>query len=557
MNKLILTFGILMISFSVFAQNIPFKIQKSALFKDEYKNSTIVFTKDNENGNLLIVRSYKSALLANTQGFYLEYYDSNLNMLKNFEFELKHPNYQKFNLVIGICSFEKEVQIIEMYYDLNQKSYICQTNSITEDFKISKKELFRIRKEEVKKNGYFSLESSFYERNNKTWTNDNSGKLESEADNSFEFFSNKSAKAEGNESDIIMTVNEANNAFLISINYKAQNSKYLKLYLFDNNLNKKIDTEFSREIKDKKYIFQNIQIDPNGNSVYLLGKMYSDSQKNKNEGGKYLFEVSKISSDAQKSQFIDPKENYIGSLKSIFHNNQLICVGFYSDLKDNKYKGISYFKLDTNSLEILKAKYNPFSEQFLVDKYGNDKVKELKYLTIKNCFFTKNSDLLFNAQEEYSTTSSNVAFGVNGVGSGSTRTYYSFDDIVSAKLNSDGDLVWSRNINKKQGYYNSENENYVSYTTIFKGEMPYFFINTGEKTKELNTQRIEFTDIRKNKSNLNLIRINENGDFEYEKILDDEENEVPFMVANGIPLGNSVFFLGKKGITKQVLKVTL
>jgi hypothetical protein len=553
MNKLIFVFGILMISFSSYAQNFPFKIQKSELFKDEYKNSTIVFTKDNNNGGVLIVRSYNSSGFSTKEGFYIENYDSNLVQNKKFEFEMKHPNYQKFNLVIGICSFENEVQIIEIYYDLNQKTYICQSNCIDEDFKITKKELFRLTNEEIKKIGYFTLESTFYNRMDKIWTNDNSGKFDEESENFFTI-SNKPQISQKGKSEIVMTVNDANNAFAIAIDYNVQNSEYLKLYLFDNKLNKKTETEFAREIKDIKYAFQNIQVDPNGNYIYLLGKTYVDSQQKKKVGGKYLFEITKIGSENQKSQLIDTKENFIGSLKSVFQNNQLICIGFYSEIKDSKYKGISYFKLDTNSLEILQEKYNPFSKQFMIDKYGEEKEKELKHLTFKNCFSTNNNALIFNAQEEYSTTSSNAAFGMNGMGGG-YRTYYHYDDIVSAKLSNDGDLVWARNINKKQGFQYELDKNYVSYTATIVGDLPYYFINADEEIKKLENNRIEFKG--SNKSNLNLIRINDNGDFEYAKILDDEENKVPFMVSKGILLGNSVFFLGRKGNSKQLLKVTL
>ena len=75
--------------------------------------------------------------------------------------------------------------------------------------------------------------------------------------------------------------------------------------------------------------------------------------------------------------------------------------------------------------------------------------------------------------------------------------------------------------------------------------------------KEISNNRIEFTDIRKNKSNLNLIRIKENGDFDYQEILDDKQNQVPFMVSKGIIIDSSIYFLGRKGREKQLLKITL
>jgi hypothetical protein len=84
----------------------------------------------------------------------------------------------------------------------------------------------------------------------------------------------------------------------------------------------------------------------------------------------------------------------------------------------------------------------------------------------------------------------------------------------------------------------------------------YFFINTGEKINKIKNDRIEFGQIRKNKSNLNVIRINQNGDFDYEEILDDENSSVPFMVSKGAVINDSVLFLGRKGTNKQLLKVS-
>ena len=54
-----------------------------------------------------------------------------------------------------------------------------------------------------------------------------------------------------------------------------------------------------------------------------------------------------------------------------------------------------------------------------------------------------------------------------------------------------------------------------------------------------------------------IYQINENGDFDYREVLNNEENEVPFMISKGMILDNSVFFLGKKKDNKQLLKIVL
>ena len=48
-----------------------------------------------------------------------------------------------------------------MYYDLNRRTHVCQANTITEDFIVSKKELFSLTKDEMKIFD-FSLEQRFY-----------------------------------------------------------------------------------------------------------------------------------------------------------------------------------------------------------------------------------------------------------------------------------------------------------------------------------------------------------------------------------------------------------
>ena len=552
MRKLYVYLIFALLSNQLFCQNIPFKLEKSEEFKDDVKKSNIVLTETNESGNTLIVRSYNDNGLSNYSGFYIEHIDSNLKIQKTFDFEMKHPNYQKNNIVLGIYSVKNEVKIIEFYYDLNDKSYVCQANIITDDFLISKKELFRISKEKMKETGTISLEKEFFNRTKGNWTNDNSGEIKSENDISknssfFEFSWEGKSEISKNQkgSDIVMTVNGNKSAFAIAIDYNSENKEFVKLYLFDNQLNKKIDTDFNREIKDKNYNLENIQVSPDGRAISLLAKSYLEIQKEKKEGGKYLFEITKITAESQKSQFIDTHENFVGSLKSIFHNNEIICLGFYSDIKDYRFKGICYYKLDSNSLTILQSKYNLFTEQFMVDKYGEDKDKALKFLTFKKIFFSVNNDLFFNAQEEYLTSDTN------------NRTYFNYDDIVAAKLDSEGNLLWARNINKRQAIPSYEDESFISYTSLVNENFSYFFINTGEKIKKIKNDRIEFGQIRKNKSNLNVIRINMDGDFDYKEILDDENSSVTYMVSKGGIINNSAIFLGRKGTKKQLLKINL
>ncbi|NDP26248.1 MAG: hypothetical protein GZ087_02300, partial [Flavobacterium sp.] len=531
-----------------------------------------------------------------------EYYNTNLELIKDFEFVLKHPISQKNSIVLGLFYSENEVQIVEIFYNIKEKAFVCQTNIISEEFKTSKKELFRFTRDEMRKYGSFSLDYLFFKRNNEIWSFNNSGDISSESDysknasldkilpfNNYENISSESDysknasldkilpsnnsinnavyenkipkndlvrswenryKNNGSGSDIKMVVNEDKTAFAIAIDFNSQKSELLKAYLFDNRGAKKIESIFEREVKDKNYFFQNIQVSEDGNSLYLLGKSYADIQNSKTLGGKYQFELTKFTGNSQKSQYIDPKEHFITKLKTVYHKDEIICLGFYSDINDYQYTGISYFKIDPNSLVLLNENHTPFTEQFIIDKYGKLKEKNLIDLAFRNVFFTKTNELILTAEEESIFEIEHTGVSLTG-----NDINYSFEDIITAKLDSEGKLLWIRNINKKQHTF--DDPSFISYTSAFINNETYFFINANEKIKKLSNDRIEFGDASKSNLNLNIIRMNQNGEFDFQKILDSEENEVPFMVAKGKLIDDSVLFLGRKGSKKQLLKVSL
>ena len=515
--KKFITILFISLSFTNFyAQEIPNSIIKSDVFKDEYKHSYISLVEDDGNGGVFIVRSYAGGLFSSGAGYYFEHYDSNLKLIKEYEYEMKRSDVEKYGAIIGVIMNGTEVNLIDFVYNTKEKAFVCSAlSSSINEFNFVKKELFRIASDDVMKSQWFG-------------TNQFDG-----------------------DSGANFIVNEDKTAFAITIDIKNKNAETHKIYLFDNKLNKKIDHEFKRDIKDKKFKYENIDVSKDGNNLYLLGKVFTEEKKKKKEGGKYQYELTRISKDGQATQVFDTDEHFSGSLKTIIFEDKLTCIGFYSDKKDYRYKGISYFELDPITLAIRKSKFNPFTEQFIIDKYGKSKDKELKNLSFRGILITQQNEIVFNAEEYYVTTHYHTT--PNG---GGTWTYtYHYDDIVSAKMAQDGSIIWARNINKRQS--TGGDNSYISYTSTVKGNNTYFFINTGEKVKKLRNDRIQFGQTSTKKSNLNVIRINPNGNFDFQEILDDKDSEVPFMVSDGAISKNSVYFIGRKGKKKQLLKVTL
>jgi len=513
MRKLFTCLAFAMLTWNSFAQEIPAQIVKSEIFKDEYKYSSIVLAEDDGKGGILIVRSYAGGAFSSGLGYYFEHYDSNLKLLKEYEYQSKIKKEDKkiYRSILGVISDGNKINMIEYVYDKKEQSVICNAlTSDVNDFDFTSKELFRLDSRDT----------------------------------------NGSGSARDNDAGALMIINEDRTAFAITVDMKDKNSETHKVYLFDKALNQKIDHTFKRDIKDRKFIYENIDVSKDGNTLYLLGKARTEEVKKKKEGGRYQYELTRITKDSEKTQIFDTEDHFAASLKTIVFQDRLTCIGFYSDRNDNRFKGISYFELDPTTLAIRKSKFNPFTEQFMIDKYGKDKDKELKNLSFRKIIVLGNGDIVFNAEEFYIVTS----YVSTPQGSYTTTTYH-YDDIVSARINASGDIVWARNINKRQA--TGGDESYISYTSTAKDDNAYFFINTGEKVKKLSNDRIQFGQTSAKRSNLNIIRVNQNGDFDYRELLDDKDNEVPFMVSDGAISGNSVFFIGRKGKKKQLLKITI
>jgi hypothetical protein len=289
-----------MLSWHAVAQDIPFQITKSALFKDEYKRSSIALVEDDGSGGVLIVRSYAGGAFSSGLGYYFEHYDANLKLIKEYEYEVvqKKGDKRVYGSILGIILNGQEIHMIEYLYNKSEKAFICNSlSSNINDFNFTSKELFRIDSEQVQKGGLFS---GGYD----------------------------------NDSGASMIINEDRSAFAITVDIKNKTSETHKMYLFDSALNKKIDHTFKRDIKDRKFILENIDVSKDGNTLYLLGKAYTDEKKKKKEGGKYQYELTKITKDNEKTQVFDTEDNFAASLKTIVFEDRLTCIGFYSERKE-------------------------------------------------------------------------------------------------------------------------------------------------------------------------------------------------------------------------------
>ena len=196
----------------------------------------------------------------------------------------------------------------------------------------------------------------------------------------------------------------------------------------------------------------------------------------------------------------------------------------------------------------------PFSEEFIKDKYGKVKDKELKNLRFSSAFITENGDIVLNAEEFYVTVHTHSS--QNG---SYTKTVYHFNDIVSVKMSQDGELLWARNINKRQATSGAVME-YLSFSSTVMGDDTYLFINCSDKIRKISNDRIEFKQGNMKKANLYAIKIDKDGNYSFKNIVDDKDSDVSYFVKQGILTaldGSEMVFIGRKKSKKQFLKLNI
>ena len=148
MNKITLVL-LLLIAGSVFSLN--FDITKGEIFKDNKKNSKLLFALNDENGGLVTIRSYYGGLIIKTlKGYYIQHFDADLNLKQEKTIDVKN------NRIENAFVKDDKLHLIEFNKSKKNKSleYSILTSSLA-SFDFKSKELLSISKENSKK--YFGF----------------------------------------------------------------------------------------------------------------------------------------------------------------------------------------------------------------------------------------------------------------------------------------------------------------------------------------------------------------------------------------------------------------
>ncbi|WP_350289356.1 hypothetical protein [uncultured Croceitalea sp.] len=496
-----------------FAQKMPVSYDFSEKFSDRYRYSNLVTIDDDGDGGYILVRAYFQGLILKPKGYFIEHYNKDLELVSEYNYKLKGKQF--------VDGFTKngQLHLIFLDYDFERGiyNYAAHTSNLV-NYSFKTKRLLEFKTPAV--DGAFG--KNYYNRNFK------------------------------NGFSTTLLFNPGKTGFIISTHHIKGKTNQHTIHLFDTSLNKKWEHDFSAEVEEKNYAFEQVAFSSNLEETYIIGKAYFKKKRFQVNERKFQYEMIKISGGISKTQSFDDPGKYSEGLYPILNDGKVLCVGFYADRKDNRYNGVSYFDVNPYSLEIQSKKYHPFSQQFMEDKFGRDEDKVVKNLIFKSVNVTKENDILFNAEEYFVTNS----LQVTGAGQRMKVERFHHNDIVSAKLDVNGELLWTRNINKAE--VTQGDGAYASYSSYSKDGNTYFFICTSSENPQLiNGERLIFKQGLSRNRNVFLISLDKSGMLDYEKVIGDEEARLPLMVSKPLidATEDQLLFYAKRGNKKQLVEV--
>ncbi|UII77459.1 hypothetical protein LV716_06730 [Flagellimonas sp. HMM57] len=513
MTKQLVVLCLLLVGVLGYAQKMPVSYDFGEKFNDRHRYSNLLTIEEDGEGGYILVRGYFQGMILKPKGYLIEHYNSDLELISEYNYKLKGLDFIDGFLTNG----QLNLLFLNYNYGTGQYEYWIHRTPII-DINFRPQKLLSISSEEVRN----PVGKNYYNRN----------------------FSNGFSTA--------ILFNQEKTGFIISTHHKKGKSNKHIIHMYDTALNKKFEHDFSYEIEEKNYAFENVAFSKNLQTAYIVGKAYFKKKRFRVEERKFQYELVKVSKGGSQTQSFDDPGKYSESLFPIILNDRLVCTGFYADRKDNRYNGIAYFDVNPTTLTINTKKYNPFSQQFMEDKFGRDEDKVIKNLVFKGVEVTPQSEIFFNAEEYFVTNS----IQATGAGQRVKVERYHHNDIVSAKLKTNGDLAWARNINKAE--VTQGDGAYASYSSYSKDGKTYFFICTASENPQLiNNERLIFKQGLSRNRNVFMISLDENGVMDYEKIIDNQEARLPLMVSK--PLKDidekKMLFYAKRGNKKQLVKV--
>ena len=292
-------------------------------------------------------------------------------------------------------------------------------------------------------------------------------------------------------------VSEDNNYFSLSIESRINKQKTKTITVLFLNSDYEIlfkkQNKFEWKENDEKFQYRSSFINSHTKSLYVLNSRF---------GGDYKLEL--INNDGYKIKDFNFQSNMIKMLNITGDKDDFYCLGFYSNNDRNANDGIFYSKF-SNDLELLDEKEISYSKQLLEE--DQSKLQQKKGLSSYkpnvqfslNKISLKNNDLYLFGELQLRLYNDGRAY----------------DDIIVACLTKNGELNWSRLVQKNQ---NLDDYNYTSYKTFFIKNNFTLLFNSALNLENIKQDKKSPKPFKGQKLNLFSVNFNEQGEFDFKQI---------------------------------------
>ncbi|MCF6307905.1 MAG: hypothetical protein L3J09_08115 [Flavobacteriaceae bacterium] len=141
----------LIISLGIKAQESNLKIIKSKIFTNEKYKTTLLFAKEDTNGDIFLVRNYFKSV-ASPIGYYIEHYNKDLTLLKSDKIEVNRSELR------GLYLIDSKIILLQFKYLQKEKKYaFVALTSVKEEFDFIEKEIFSIDRDKIKKYDHYGI----------------------------------------------------------------------------------------------------------------------------------------------------------------------------------------------------------------------------------------------------------------------------------------------------------------------------------------------------------------------------------------------------------------
>lgn len=356
--------------------------------------------------------------------------------------------------------------------------------------------------------------------------------------------------------------------FILYNYYDFEKQKYISITCFDNNFQKIWSKDINLKLNDKEIDVNNTILSNDGN-VYVN---YEKTTKKGIFGGTLDYEnfILQISNNGESVKEIDLNFAENVHVKKVFISNNeftgtLNVMGFYSKKKGRyRINGIINVVMDEKTLALNTKNDTKFTEEEYKYFYRNEKKAERladkdkgipdEMVLIGNYALSDGGTIylseMFRIIEETYDNGKTVR----------TRYRYEYGDIFIVKADINGEIEWSKMLNRYQTTYNYNTLSYFGSYSFLLDDKVYLMYNDSEKNIDLqeekeanNTKNKKVKgvgNIKKAKAVLKVI--NSDGKIKSDVILDGKEEDVIFNTNYSLKLNDQqlLLFANKKKLTK-------